>query len=281
MGASAGLAARRRGLARRVVGFSRKHKTLEEARRMGAIDSFETNLEKAAEGADFVLVSVPVASIAERVIEVSRADLEPGAIITDVGSVKGPILKIVEKDPIARKLFVGSHPIAGTEKSGPGAAFSKLYEGRRCVVTPTSKTDPHRAARVKKFWKDLGMEVEALSPAEHDRLLAVTSHAPHVIAYALALAAGSDKKRAKKLARYVGGGFKDTTRIAASSPQMWREIIEANAKAVDEAVLSFLQELLRMNRAITHGRWGELEKLFEQAARFRRSLDPAKKGRGR
>ncbi len=282
IGASAGLAARERGIARKIVGFSRRRKTLEEARRVGAIHSFETDLEKAAQGADFVLVSVPVAAIAERVGEAARAALAPGAVITDAGSVKGSIVAAVLRDGVAAPLFVGSHPIAGTEKSGPRAAQPDLFEGRKCIVTPVEGTGRSRLARVKAFWKSLGMRVETLAPEGHDEALALTSHMPHLLAYALSLTAQSRESRGNfRAARFAGGGFRDMTRIAASSPGMWREIVEHNGPATARALAEFISQLAHLDTAVSNGNWNELEIAFERAAKYRRALEGRLGGPGK
>lgn len=272
MGASAGLAVKQRGLAREVVGFSRRKQTLEEARRIGAIDSFETDLEAAAKGADFVLVSVPVDAVASRVRELAVCALADGAVITDVGSVKESICAQVETDEKAAARFVGGHPIAGTEKSGPAAAIETLYEGRHCILTPGGKNNPAATQKVRAFWEALGMQVEQMEPAHHDEVLAMISHLPHVVAYALVGAVAAYDREHPAL-KFTAGGFKDFTRIAASAPGLWRAIIEANRRASLDSIARFKAELEQMEAAIEAGDFAKLEELFTRAATVRRELE--------
>lgn len=273
MGASAGLAAKARGLAGEVVGFSRRRQTLEEARRVGAIDSFETDLAAAVRGADFVLVSVPVDAVAARVLEIAACELAPGAVITDVGSVKGNIVAEVSRDAKAAALFVGGHPIAGTEKSGPAAAKADLYEGRHCILTPGA--DAKKTAAVRAFWEALGMKVEEMDAARHDEVLAMISHLPHVVAYALVGAVARYDKGEHPALKFTAGGFKDFTRIAASAPELWRAIVEANASSSLDSIARFKAELSAIEDAIAAGDFDKLEELFAKAATVRRSLEDA------
>ena len=273
MGASAGLAAKARGLAKEVVGFSRRKETLEEALRVGAIDSFETELAAAVCGAEFVLVSVPVDVVAARVLEIAACELSPDAVITDVGSVKGNIVAEVARDAKAAALFVGGHPIAGTEKSGPAAAKADLYEGRHCILTPGA--DATKTAAVRAFWEALGMRVEEMDAARHDEVLAMISHLPHVVAYALVGAVARYDKGEHPALKFTAGGFKDFTRIAASAPELWRSIVEANAAASLDSIARFKAELTEIENAIAAGDFSKLEELFTQAATVRRSLEDA------
>lgn len=270
MGASAGLAAKKRGLAREVVGFSRNKSTADKAKAVGAIDRAEADLETALEGADFVLISVPVDAIAARVREAIKAPLADGAVITDVGSVKAAVVRELEGDAEVMKRFVPGHPVAGTEQSGPEAAKEDLFEGRHCVLTPVAATPKEMTQKVRAFWEGLGMSVEEMTPQAHDEALAMISHLPHLVAYALVGAVAKfDEGRALELA---AGGFRDFTRIAASSAQMWRQIVAHNAEASEKALALFRARLDEIQKFVEEKRWDDLEKLFEEAARVRRSL---------
>lgn len=223
-----------------------------------------------AEGADIVVLAVPVGAM-RAAGEAILAGLAPGAIVTDVGSVKGAVVgALADLLPSGVHLIPG-HPIAGTEQSGPDAGFAGLFRGRWCILTPlnNSSADYARAVeRLAAFWRTLGSDVEVMDPARHDLVLAVTSHLPHLIAYNIvAMAEDLESVTESEVVKYSAGGFRDFTRIAASDPTMWRDVFLHNREAVLEILGRFTEDLAALQRAI---RWGEGDKLFELFARARR-----------
>lgn len=233
IGGSIGMAIKKNGLADEVVGLSYRQSSLTTALKNNAIDKAFNDARKAVKGADLVILATPVKIIISMLSEISK-HLKPGCIVTDVGSVKKIIIDVAEKTLPASVSFVGSHPLAGSEKSGAGNASAELFNNSLCIVTPTQKTRRGAKDRVKNFWIKLGITVSFLSPDEHDRILAYISHMPHLLAYAL-----MDSIPPEYL-RYASQGLKDTTRIASSSANMWMDICMANPKnilhSLDEVV---------------------------------------------
>jgi prephenate dehydrogenase len=251
LGASFGLALRRRGLARSIVGIGRSQETLDAARAVGAIDDTATDLPAAVRGAELVVVCTPVDHIAADVVAAARA--EPAALITDVGSTKASIVATVESALPETARWVGSHPLAGGAKSGPAHASADLFVGRTVVVTPTALTGDEVRRRVQELWQSVGANVVVLSPADHDQAVASISHLPHVLA---SLLCGSTPAEHLPLA---AAGFLGTTRIAAGSPAMWRAILLDNRTPILAALGRFAAGLHDFERLLAAGDGAGLE----------------------
>lgn len=244
IGGSIGLALKARGLAQSVIGVVRSQDSAGRAMKAGVVDRAELDLAAAAAEADLTIVCTPVADVPGHCQQAAAA-ARPGSILTDAGSTKELLVAEVEKSLAGSDAhFVGSHPLAGDHKSGPESARADLLAGRVVVVTPTDRTDAHALARVAELWTALGARVEQMSPAEHDAALARTSHAPHVVATALAAATPED------LLGLTGGGWRDATRIAAGSPTLWRDILLDNPQATLAALDAFTEQLGRLQQAI-------------------------------
>lgn len=244
IGGSIGLALKARGLAQSVIGVVRSQDSAGRAMKAGVVDRAELDLAAAAAEADLTIVCTPVADVPGHCQQAAAA-ARPGSILTDAGSTKELLVAEVEKSLAGSDAhFVGSHPLAGDHKSGPESARADLLAGRVVVVTPTDRTDAHALARVAELWTALGARVEQMSPAEHDAALARTSHAPHVVATALATATPED------LLGLTGGGWRDATRIAAGSPTLWRDILLDNPQATLAALDAFTEQLGRLQQAI-------------------------------
>ncbi len=256
IGGSLGLAARRRGAAGRVVGVDRDPAVLEEAQAAGILDEACTDLAGAAAAADLVVVCTPVDHIADRVLEAAAA-CRPGTLLTDVGSTKAGIVEAVHGRLPAGVAFVGSHPLAGSEKHGPGHARANLFEGRLVVLTPTADTEDNALSRLRGFWQDLGARVRLMEAREHDRALALTSHLPHLLASALAGTLPPD------LYELTATGFRDTTRLASGNPALWTAIFAANRDAVLDALDLFEEQLGRLRRAVAAGDEASLNALLQ------------------
>jgi prephenate dehydrogenase len=240
LGGSMGLAVKADGSAGKVVGYGHRASTLEEALRLGAIDRAEARPADAVRGADLVVLCTPVGLFESLLTEIAQT-LQPGAIVTDVGSTKRSVVALAERILPRGVHFVGSHPMAGSEKRGVQHASADLFHGAVCITTPTSKTDPSAVEQIEAFWRRLGMTTTRLSPDEHDRLLADMSHLPHALAAALVT---MQEEASLPLA---GKGFRDATRIAAGDGGLWRDILldnRDNLRASAERLRQQLQELL-------------------------------------
>jgi len=263
MGASLALGLKKRGFSGAVSGYARREETRRQALESGVVDAVFADPAEAVRGADIVVICVPIWSIA-KLAEQIAGDLKPGAIVTDVGSTKSELLKkiapVFENAPC---FFVGSHPIAGSEKTGLDAGNPDLYAGRLTVVCPTSKTPEKAKAAVADMWKAAGSEVAEMSPEEHDALLASTSHLPHMVAAALARSV-ADGNPAEK-ANYCGTGFQDTTRVASGSADMWVDIIDTNRAALEKELGRFHEELQGLIEILRSGEGGDIRKWLERA----------------
>jgi prephenate dehydrogenase len=271
MGGSLARAVKEARLPWRVRGADRDAATLRRALAAGAIDEAAEDLAAAGRGARLVVVAVPVLAIRDAVAALSPS-LERGAVLTDVGSTKLGLIDRVEKLLPPGVAFVGGHPIAGTEDSGFDASFAGLYRGARFLVTPGARSTPEALALVRALWESLGARVESIDAATHDRIFAVISHLPHVVAYALVNAAARAEARLPGLLSYTGGGFRDFTRIAASHPAMWRDICIDNRDEIIAAIDEFLAETGRLRELIAAGDSAGLESAFGAARVVRRSL---------
>jgi prephenate dehydrogenase len=227
----------------------------------------------AAAGADLVVLALPVLAVPGAARQLAP-HLAPGTVVTDVGSTKAALCRRVEAVLPGGVPFVGGHPIAGTEESGFTASFAGLYRGARCLLTPGPSSTPAAVAAVRALWESVGMRVEEMDPAAHDRILAVISHLPHVVAYALVNAAAAAERDAPGLLSYTGGGFRDFTRIAASHPAMWRDICLDNRAELLAAIDLFLAEAARLRALIEAADAAGLEEAFAAARVVRRSLSP-------
>ncbi len=257
---------RRQGLAGEIVASSRSQETLDRALALGLCDSATTDPAEAAEGADLIVLGTPP-GVMGSIAAAMAPGIGPDAIITDVGSVKAQILRDVTPHLPDPARFVPGHPVAGTEHSGPEAAFETLFEGRRCILTPTPDTDPASVVRVKALWELAGSAVDLMTPEHHDKILAITSHLPHLIAYTIVgTVADLEEQEQSEVFKYAAGGFTDFTRIAGSDPTMWRDVFLNNREAVLEMLGRFTEDMVALQRAI---RWGEGETLFELFTRTR------------
>ncbi|MBI4829128.1 MAG: prephenate dehydrogenase/arogenate dehydrogenase family protein [Nitrospinae bacterium] len=271
IGGSLALAGKRAGMFGRVIGVGRGRVNLEEALRLGLVDEITQDMAEAAKGADFVFAAAPVESIAQ-VILAAAPHVAPDCVMTDGGSVKAKIVAYMEEKLPSSVRFVGGHPIAGKETSGAAAAGADLFKGRYTILTPTERTNPEALALVRALWRSVGAEVETMTPAEHDHALAFISHLPHVAAFAL-VDSVMKAENADTLRRYVAGGFKDTTRIAASDPVMWRDIFTMNRDEVLKAISEYEASLARLKCAIDTRDAGGLHAMLENIARARREID--------
>jgi cyclohexadieny/prephenate dehydrogenase len=276
IGSSLGRAIKQHGLAATLVAADRDDAARAEIAALGLADDVTGDLVAAVRDADLIILATPVATYAE-IGRIIAPALKLGAIVTDVGSVKQAVLRDLAPVLPSHVHLVPGHPIAGTEKSGPGAGFASLFEGRWCILTPTAETDRSAIDAVKALWRAIGSDVEEMEAEHHDKVLAITSHLPHLIAYTIVgTAVDLEDDIQSEVVKFSASGFRDFTRIAASDPTMWRDIFLNNREAVLEMLQRLTEDLFALQRAI---RWGEgdfLHERFTRARAIRRSVIEAK-----
>lgn len=253
IGASFALALKERGLCSHITGYGRKEKNLQRAKHIKIIDSYDLDAAKSCMDSDLILFSMPVGSFKGIARKINRV-LKKGAIVTDVGSIKGKLVKDMEILMHGGVSFVGGHPIAGSDRSGIDSASANLFKGARCILTPTKKTDKKSLKIIKKLWEEFGARVTILDPEEHDRIYAAVSHFPHVIAYEIV---NTVSHAGNFNFKFAGQGFKDTTRIAASSPELWSDIFLMNRGNILKLIERFKKNLDKFS--------GQLKKNDRQA----------------
>jgi len=272
LGGSLAKACRERKLVERIVGFGRMEKRVQRAIDHGVVDEGTTDMKTAVENADLVVLCSPVGTLAARLREMAP-HLKKGCVVTDVGSVKGPVVTQLDAVIPDGTFYVGSHPIAGGEKSGFDASSADLYEGAQCIVTPTDKTDADALKRIIQFWEQVGMQVETLDADEHDTIYAAVSHLPHVVAYALMNTVGSVSTPSHdEVLSLSAGGLRDITRIASSDPVMWRDICLANREPLLDLIGRFEATLEEIRTQIERGDGEALKTTFENANGHRNTL---------
>lgn len=259
IGGSIGLAARQRRLARRIIGVGRNEATLAKALALKAVDETDTDVAHGVREADLVVVCTPVESIPEYVLAAAE-HARPGTLVTDAGSTKAAIVQQIEAGLRKRKSqvgFIGSHPMAGSEKNGAEHARADLFQHRSVIVTPTKKSSPEALAKVRAFWESLGGQVFEMSPADHDKAVATISHVPHVVAAALAAATPEE------CWPLVAGGWLDSTRIAAGDPELWRQILSQNRSHTLKGLARFEKVLTALREALDSENDAKLLKLLQ------------------
>ncbi len=272
IGSSVARVVRQQGLADHIAGCAKSPATREAAMDLGLTDSVFADPAEAVSGADFVLLCTPLGAY-QSLVQAFAPALKPGAIVSDVGSVKEAVIREIGPLIPDGVHFVPGHPVAGTEQSGPGAGFADLFQGRWCILTPPPGTDGDAVETVAQFWRQAGSDVEIMEAAHHDLVLAVTSHLPHLIAYNIVGTADDlETVTESEVIKFAAGGFRDFTRIAASDPVMWRDIFLANRAAVLEMLGRFNEDLSQLQRAIRDSDGEALEDLFTRTRHIRREV---------
>ncbi|WP_223422747.1 prephenate/arogenate dehydrogenase family protein [Tateyamaria pelophila] len=265
-------AMKRAGVAGEVTGYARSEATRDTARRIGLCDRVCDTVAEAVEGADLVVLCVPVGVMGAVAAEMA-AHLAPGATVTDVGSVKRRVIDAVGPHLPNGVHFVPGHPMAGTEHSGPESGFAELFDNRWTLLVPIEGGDPEAVSRLRAYWEALGANVEEMEPEHHDLVCAVTSHAPHLIAYTM-VGVADDLRRVtdSEVIKFSAAGFRDFTRIAASDPTMWRDVFLTNKDATLEVLGRFTEELFALQRAIRTGDGDHLYDYFTRTRAIRRGI---------
>lgn len=271
IGGSLAMVMKKKGLADEIIGAGRRRGNLQKAKKLGVIDGYSLDLQKAAKGADLVVLTAPVGSF-EKIAEEIRPALGDGTVVTDVGSVKGRLVGSLERIIPYRVRYVGAHPIAGREKSGIEAASADLFKGTRCILTPTKRTEPGALRMIRALWEKAGAKTISMDPYRHDMIFGAVSHLPHVIAYCLVNTV-LDLEEEGQIIKYSAGGFKDFTRVAASHPEMWRDICLLNRDNLIDMVKRFQKTLDNIREAIETGDETALLKEFKRARKVRARLN--------
>ena len=265
-------ASKRNDVSSYITGFARSKETRDTAKKIGLCDEVFDTVEEAVKDADLVILCVPVGAMKQVILEIAPF-LKTGATISDVGSVKRAVIDAVEPHLPTHVKFVPAHPLAGTEHSGPESGFASLFDNRWCLLTDHGSADKQTQNKVMSFWKSLGANVEFMDADHHDLVLAVTSHAPHLIAYTMVgVADDLGKVTDSEVIKYSAAGFRDFTRIAASDPTMWRDVFLSNREATLEILGRFTEELFDLQRAIRTGNGDKLLNYFSHTRSVRRGI---------
>ncbi|MDA8852274.1 prephenate/arogenate dehydrogenase family protein [Hyphomicrobiales bacterium] len=272
IGGSIGLSLKRLNSSSQVVGYAKTKSTLKRAVERGLVDKVEENLINAVNDADFVILATPLSMFKSIIGEISPF-LKEGCIISDTGSAKLSVIKELKNIIPGNIEFVPGHPIAGTEESGPDSGFAELFDNRWCILTPTEDNTSNAIHLVKKFWESLGSKVEIMEPSHHDKVLAITSHIPHLIAFNIVGTANNlANVTEKEVVKYSAGGFRDFTRIAASDPKMWSDIFTYNSEAVLEMLELFSNDLAKLKDAVKKKDSDLLFSNFEKTRAVRKNI---------
>ena len=260
------------GLAGEIVGYAKTEETRRTAVEIGICDRVFATAGEAVQGADLVVLAVPVGAMAEIAADIGP-HLSQGACVTDVGSVKQAVIEAVAPHIPEGVAFVPAHPLAGTEHSGPRSGFATLFQNRWCLLTPTEKSTPDATLRLRRLWEAMGSNVDEMDAPHHDLVLAVVSHTPHLIAYTMVGVADHLRRVSNsEVIKYSASGFRDFTRIAASDPTMWRDVFLTNKEATLDILGRFTEELFTLQRAIRMGDGDELHAYFTRTRAIRRSI---------
>jgi len=286
IGSSIFRALKKNGLAKKVITFDNNKSVSEIIKKENLSDRIVSSPEEAVSNADLVLISTPLSSF-ESAVDSIKKNLKSGSILTDTSSVKKGANVIIKKMSLKNISWIPSHPVAGTEKSGPGAGSPDLFKDRWTILTPDSKVKDSDIKKISLFWESMGSKVKIMSAEDHDRILSLTSHLPHVIAYNIVKTAmGDDEKMKKDVIRYSAGGLRDFTRIAASNPTMWKDIFIDNSDLIIDGINKFSKSLDEFKKAIAEKDSKKLLEIFEKSKEFREAIikagqDTDKPGFGR
>lgn len=273
IGSSIARVAKKRGdIARTIVATTRRRETLARVRELGIVDVVEDDIGRAVEGCDGVILCVPVGAYAAVMAEIAP-HLAPGCVLSDVGSTKGSVVRDLSPLVPPGVHLVPAHPMAGTEHSGPDAGFAELFEGRYCIVTPLPGSDPVALEKVREMWRRCGSMIETLDPATHDRVVAIVSHLPHLIAFTICGTADDLAEETKEaVLKFAASGFRDFTRIAASDVDMWRDVFLNNREALLEMLARFSEDAHALGRAVRYGQAEFIEDRIRRGRKIRREL---------
>ena len=272
IGSSIARAIKKNKLAHKVVSSNRSNITNKKVISLNIADDSSSDTKKMVENSDLIIIATPLSSYKD-VIKKIKSSLKEGSIVTDVSSVKKKVISLIEKKIPKNISWISSHPIAGTEESGPESGFSELFKNRWCILTPSKKAKAKDIKALEIFWKKMGSKVDMMDEKQHDYILSITSHIPHLIAYNIVHTTLKIKKRNKRdVIKYSAGGLRDFTRIAASNPIMWRDIFIQNRKNTSKMIDKFIENLKDLKKAIKNKNERKLEKIFTKTKKIRKEI---------
>ena len=272
IGSSIARAIRKNNLSSKIVSSNRSDSVNKKVIELKIVDDSSSDTKKMAEGSDLIIIATPLSSY-EDIISKIKNSLKSGTILTDVGSVKENIINLIEKDVPANVSWISSHPIAGTEESGPEAGFSELFKNRWCILTPSKKAQEKDIKLLETFWKKIGSKVDIMEAKQHDYILSITSHIPHLIAYNVVnTSLNIQDEKESVIVKYSAGGLRDFTRIAASNPIMWRDIFIQNKKNTSKMIDKFIEDLEDLKKAIENEDGKKLEEIFRKTKKIRKDI---------
>ncbi len=271
MGTSLAIAIKRKKMCGKITGIDRNFENLKTAKNISAIDNYTDCLKDGIADAVLIIFATPILStfeIAKRIVYAVKKD----AVITDIGSTKGEQVYKMTELFYQHSNYIGSHPIAGMEKSGAINAVENLYEGKKCIITPTNKTEKFSVEAITRFWESIGCEVTVMDPYEHDRIMSMVSHLPHIIAYALIGSVMERQRSGDTMLQYVGGGLMDYTRIAGSDPVMWRDIFISNSKEIIKSIDRFSGTIENLRQMILEKDFKGIRQFLDEVREIRRQI---------
>ena len=272
IGSSIARAIRKNHLSSKIVSSNRSDSVNKKVIELKIVDDSSSDTKKMAEGSDLIIIATPLSSY-EDIISKIKNSLKSGTILTDVGSVKENVINLIEKDVPANVSWISSHPIAGTEESGPEAGFSELFKNRWCILTPSKKAQEKDIKLLETFWKKIGSKVDIMEAKQHDYILSITSHIPHLIAYNIVnTSLNIQNEKESVIVKYSAGGLRDFTRIAASNPIMWRDIFIQNKKNTSKMIDKFIEDLEDLKKAIENEDGKKLEEIFTKTKKIRKEI---------
>ena len=272
IGSSIARAIKKNHLSNKIVSSNRSDSVNKKVIELKIVDDSSSDTKKMAEGSDLIIIATPLSSY-EDIVSKIKNSLKSGTILTDVGSVKENVINLIEKDVPANVSWISSHPIAGTEESGPEAGFSELFKNRWCILTPSKKAQEKDIKLLETFWKKIGSKVDIMEAKQHDYILSITSHMPHLIAYNIVnTSLNIQDEKESVIVKYSAGGLRDFTRIAASNPIMWRDIFIQNKKNTSKMIDKFIEDLEDLKKAIENEDGKKLEEIFTKTKKIRKEI---------
>jgi len=272
IGSSLARAIRKQNLSSKIVSSNRSDSVNKKVIELKIVDDSSSDTKKMAEGSDLIIIATPLSSYEDVILKI-KDSLKDGSILTDVGSVKENVISSIEKNVPKNVSWISSHPIAGTEESGPEAGFSELFENRWCILTPSKKTNDKDIKLLETFWKKIGSKVDIMDAKQHDYILSITSHMPHLIAYNIVnTTLNVQDKKGSDVVKYSAGGLRDFTRIAASNPIMWRDVFIQNKKNTSKMINNFITNLEDLKKAIENEDGKKLEEIFTKTKKIRKEI---------
>jgi len=272
IGSSLAKIIRNKKLAEKIVSSNRSESTNKKVIELGIVDESSSDTKKMVKGSDLVVIATPLSSY-QNVLSKIKNSLDKGSILTDVGSVKKNIIDLVEKSIPEGISWISSHPIAGTEESGPESGFADLFKNKWCIITPSKKTKESEIKTLESFWIKIGSKVDIMSPEQHDHILSITSHMPHLVAYNIVhTSINMQEEKESSIVKYSAGGLRDFTRIAASNPIMWRDIFIQNKANTAKTIDNFIANLEDLKKAIESEDGKKLEEIFTKTKKIRKKI---------